>query len=76
MNSREFINKYFGSLSLIMRGVDIAIMVLSGVIAFWIRFHTFHIENYYLMAFLISALLTALIFPRFDVYVSHRLEKI
>jgi len=68
--------KYAGSLSFFMRFIDMAVMAFSGLIAFWIRFGQASISSYYLNAFLIAALLTALIFPRFDIYSSHRLENL
>lgn len=59
-----------------MRILDIVVIVASGILAFWVRFHHFSFPSYYLNTFLVSALLTALIFPRFNVYASHRLENL
>lgn len=72
----SILKKYAGSFSFFMRLIDMVLMAFSGLIAFWIRFGHVAVSSYYLNAFLIAALLTALIFPRFDIYASHRLENL
>lgn len=69
---RGLLQQYASIFSLLARLADILSVILAGWITYFIRFDTFIFASRYNGVILLGALLTALIFPLFDLYDSWR----
>ena len=55
-------------LDLLFRVTDICVVLFACLFAFYLRHHTFQIPNSYQTALWLSACLSLLIFPKFNLY--------
>lgn len=77
MLPKGLLKEHSRALSVLTRGMDMMTVLFSGVIAYFIRFQTLNvsdIQSDYLTAIVIGVLLTAVVFPFFNIYASKRGE--
>lgn len=72
MLPKGLLKEYSRFLSYLLRILDIAAIIIAGVLAYIIKFQTFDIPDNYVNALLISAILTPLVFGFFHIYASIR----
>jgi putative colanic acid biosynthesis UDP-glucose lipid carrier transferase len=68
MNYRGIIREHSVTLNAIFRNMDLAVVVFSGISAYWIHFGNLDLPDEYLSAVVIAALLTLIVFPHFNIY--------
>lgn len=71
-----FFSKYAALLDILLRIGDLAIVALSGLAIYAIRFGTFALDEPYRMAVVLATLLTLMIFPASRIYRSWRGESL
>jgi len=69
---KGLLREYSSAISLIVRGVDLAVIVLAGLLAHYFRFDSMDIPSRYSVAILIAGLLVLGIFPMYGLYTSWR----
>jgi putative colanic acid biosynthesis UDP-glucose lipid carrier transferase len=72
MFPRGLLQEYASTLSLIARFIDIFCVLAAGALAYYWRFGNFNFPSHYEVAFLISALLTLIVFSTSGIYTSWR----
>lgn len=72
MLPRGLLKEYSQMLLLILRGLDVAAVVIAGLAAYFYKFGDLALSEHYISALLISALATVIVFPFFHIYESVR----
>lgn len=72
MLPKGLLKEYSQILALIMRGMDVAIVLVCGAVAYYYKFDSLLMSSRYVSALLIGALLTLIVFPFFHIYESGR----
>lgn len=74
MLPKGLLKEHSQALSIVVRGLDMAIMFLSGWVAYLIRFDTHQVglPSHYIVGIFAGTLLTAIVFSSFDLYSSAR----
>lgn len=68
----DFLSKNESALVLIARVIDASIVVLSGLLAYFIYANSLQLSSHYETALILAALMTFVVFPAFDHYRSWR----
>ena len=68
----EPIKKYSLTMALLAKVVDILLYLFSGLLVYYLSFSTFYLPAYYLISYIVAALLIVPIFSSFGVYASLR----
>ncbi len=72
MIPRGLLKEYAGPLSILLRGLDMAAIVVAGLAAFYYKFDTLDLPDAYIKALVISAIYTLAVFSFFRIYESVR----
>jgi len=72
MLPKGLLKEYSQILSLILRGFDIAAIVVAGLLAYFYKFGDFNLSQEYSSALLMGAIFTLIVFPFFQLYESAR----
>jgi Undecaprenyl-phosphate glucose phosphotransferase len=67
-----FFSKYGALLDILLRGGDLATVLVTACAVYWLRFESLHLGAPYLTVVILALLLTQLIFPAFGLYSSWR----
>lgn len=76
MLPRGLLKEYSQILSLILRGLDVVAVVVAGLLAYFYKFGDLAISHQYASALMISAVVTAIVFPFSNLYESIRAKGI
>lgn len=72
MLPKGLLKEYSQILSLILRGLDVAAILVAGLAAYFYKFGDLDLSDHYILALLIAALVTVVVFPFFQIYESIR----
>jgi putative colanic acid biosynthesis UDP-glucose lipid carrier transferase len=72
MLPRGLLKEYSQILSFILRGFDIAAIVIAGLITYFFKFEDLDLNQHYVFALIIAAFLTLIVFSFFHIYESIR----
>lgn len=74
MLPRGLLKEYSQIIAIILRGLDVFAVMAAGLFAYWYKFGNLDLQNHYLLALIVAAVLTMVVFQSFQIYESVRAQ--